>query len=52
MSLKMGLIHDQGDVERRHGMTLTPLCDRETQSRVAIQKGFIDYVTPTPYTPV
>ena len=34
----------QGDVERQHGMVVTPLCDREQQSRVAIQKGFIDYV--------
>ena len=34
----------QGDVERQHGMAVTPLCDRAQQSRVAIQKGFIDFV--------
>jgi len=35
----------QGDVERQHGMLpVTPLCDRAQQSRVACQKGFIDYV--------
>ena len=34
----------QGDVERQHGMAVTPLCDREQKSRVAIQEGFIDFV--------
>jgi len=38
----------QGDVERQHGMAVTPLCDRAQQSRVAIQKGFIDFVNPEP----
>ena len=34
----------QGDVERQHGMLVTPLCDRAQQSRVAMQKGFMDNV--------
>ena len=40
----------QGDVERQHGMVVTPLCDRAQQSRVAIQKGFIDFVISSPVT--
>eukprot|EP00961_Rhodomonas_salina_P011774 158241-Rhodomonas_salina.1 len=34
----------QGDMERANGMDVTPMCDRTTQSRVALQKGFIDFV--------
>eukprot|EP00286_Rhodomonas_abbreviata_P026452 CAMPEP_0181306350 /NCGR_PEP_ID=MMETSP1101-20121128/10249_1 /TAXON_ID=46948 /ORGANISM="Rhodomonas abbreviata, Strain Caron Lab Isolate" /LENGTH=945 /DNA_ID=CAMNT_0023412393 /DNA_START=482 /DNA_END=3319 /DNA_ORIENTATION=+ len=34
----------QGDMERANGMDVTPMCDRDTQSRVALQKGFIDFV--------
>ncbi len=34
----------QGDMERANGMEVTPTCDRETQKRVPLQKGFIDFV--------
>ena len=34
----------QGDKEKSHGMPLTPMCDRNTQGRVALQKGFVDFV--------
>jgi len=34
----------QGDLERQGGMEVTRMCDRETQSRVGMQKGFIDFV--------
>ncbi|KAJ1466431.1 hypothetical protein T484DRAFT_1861651, partial [Baffinella frigidus] len=36
----------QGDVEREFEMEVTPMCDRATQSRVALQTGFIKMVTP------
>jgi len=34
----------QGDKEKERKMGVTPMCDRETQGRVALQKGFIDFV--------
>ena len=34
----------QGDKERAQKMPTTPMCDRNTQERVALQKGFVDYV--------
>ena len=34
----------QGDLERLKGMDVTLTCDRHRQSRVEIQKGFIDFV--------
>ena len=34
----------QGDLERAHGLEATPMCDRGAQSRVALQRGFIDGV--------
>jgi hypothetical protein len=34
----------QGDLERAHGLESTPMCDRSAQSRVALQRGFIDGV--------
>ena len=34
----------QGDLERARGMEVTSTCNRETQSRVELQKGFIDFV--------
>jgi len=34
----------QGDMERANGMDVTPMCDRNTQGRVASQKGFVDFV--------
>jgi hypothetical protein len=34
----------QGDEEAARGLPKTPACDRETQSRVALQVGFIDFV--------
>jgi len=34
----------QGDMERANGMDVTATCDRTTQSRVDLQKGFIDKV--------
>jgi hypothetical protein len=38
------LVHLQGDKERAQKMPTTPMCDRNTQERVALQKGFVDYV--------
>mmetsp|Transcript_43765 Transcript_43765/g.138318 ORF Transcript_43765/g.138318 Transcript_43765/m.138318 type:complete len:949 (-) Transcript_43765:52-2898(-) len=40
----------QGDMERASGMEVTPICDRTSQSRVAVQKGFIDFVITPFYT--
>jgi len=34
----------QGDKEKESGMPLTPMCDRTSQGRVALQKGFVDFV--------
>lgn len=34
----------QGDREKACGMPLTPMCDRTCQGRVALQKGFVDFV--------
>mmetsp|Transcript_24007 Transcript_24007/g.78106 ORF Transcript_24007/g.78106 Transcript_24007/m.78106 type:complete len:293 (-) Transcript_24007:292-1170(-) len=34
----------QGDKEKASGMPLTPMCDRTSQGRVALQKGFVDFV--------
>mmetsp|Transcript_13958 Transcript_13958/g.32370 ORF Transcript_13958/g.32370 Transcript_13958/m.32370 type:complete len:341 (+) Transcript_13958:50-1072(+) len=34
----------QGDKERAAHMPLTPMCDRTSQGRVALQKGFVDFV--------
>mmetsp|Transcript_48086 Transcript_48086/g.120215 ORF Transcript_48086/g.120215 Transcript_48086/m.120215 type:complete len:345 (+) Transcript_48086:3-1037(+) len=34
----------QGDKERANSMPLTPMCDRTSQGRVALQKGFVDFV--------
>lgn len=34
----------QGDLERQGGMEVTRMCDRDSQSRVGMQKGFIDFV--------
>lgn len=34
----------QGDKERAQKMPTTPMCDRHTQERVALQKGFVDFV--------
>ena len=34
----------QGDLERAGGLEVTHMCDRLTQSRVALQRGFIDNV--------
>ncbi|KAJ1471739.1 hypothetical protein T484DRAFT_1639619 [Baffinella frigidus] len=34
----------QGDVERARGMDVTPSCDREKQSCVDLQVGFIDHM--------
>ena len=34
----------QGDLEREGGLEVTPMCDRLKQSRVGLQKGFIDFV--------
>mmetsp|Transcript_10646 Transcript_10646/g.16702 ORF Transcript_10646/g.16702 Transcript_10646/m.16702 type:complete len:261 (+) Transcript_10646:188-970(+) len=34
----------QGDKEREKKLPVTSMCNRETQGRVALQKGFIDYV--------
>jgi hypothetical protein len=34
----------QGDQEKAKNLPLTPMCDRGTQGRVALQKGFIDFV--------
>jgi len=34
----------QGDKEKANGMPLTPMCDRNSQGRVALQKGFVDFV--------
>jgi hypothetical protein len=34
----------QGDLERAQGLEATPMCDRGAQSRVALQRGFIDGV--------
>lgn len=34
----------QGDMERANGIDVTPMCDRNTQGRVASQKGFVDFV--------
>jgi len=39
-------VFHQGDVERTLGMPVTPTCDRRTQSRVDIQRGFIKAVGP------
>mmetsp|Transcript_14283 Transcript_14283/g.33037 ORF Transcript_14283/g.33037 Transcript_14283/m.33037 type:complete len:585 (-) Transcript_14283:192-1946(-) len=37
----------QGDLERSRAMPVTPACDRLTQSRVPLQKGFIDGLCAT-----
>lgn len=34
----------QGDQEKAKNLPLTPMCDRGSQGRVALQKGFIDFV--------
>jgi hypothetical protein len=34
----------QGDIERAHGLDVTPMCDRYNQGRVDSQKGFVDFV--------
>ena len=34
----------QGDLERAGGLEVTPMCDRRAQSRVALQRGFVDGV--------
>jgi len=34
----------QGDMERARGMEVTPMCDRTAQSRVRLQRGFVDSV--------
>mmetsp|Transcript_4363 Transcript_4363/g.6771 ORF Transcript_4363/g.6771 Transcript_4363/m.6771 type:complete len:248 (-) Transcript_4363:30-773(-) len=34
----------QGDEERKLGLPISPLCDRETTCKAASQKGFIDYI--------
>mmetsp|Transcript_36321 Transcript_36321/g.58576 ORF Transcript_36321/g.58576 Transcript_36321/m.58576 type:complete len:859 (+) Transcript_36321:178-2754(+) len=34
----------QGDMERASGMDVSCMCDRTSQSRVAVQKGMIDYI--------
>lgn len=34
----------QGDQENLKQLPLTPMCDRGSQGRVALQKGFIDFV--------
>jgi hypothetical protein len=42
----------QGDLERERGMVATPACDRRTQSRVALQRGFIDFVCLKLFAPL
>jgi hypothetical protein len=42
----------QGDLERERGMVATPACDRHTQSRVALQRGFIDFVCLKLFAPL
>lgn len=42
----------QGDMERANGMDVTPTCDRNTQKRVPLQKGFIDFVIGPFYSAV
>lgn len=34
----------QGDMERASGLAVSAMCDRSTQSRVAVQKGIIEYI--------
>jgi hypothetical protein len=34
----------QGDMEREHGLKVTPICNRVKQTRVGLQKGFYDHV--------
>ena len=36
----------QGDLERSLGMEVSALCDRHSESRVALQKGFIGFIAP------
>mmetsp|Transcript_8905 Transcript_8905/g.21058 ORF Transcript_8905/g.21058 Transcript_8905/m.21058 type:complete len:435 (+) Transcript_8905:607-1911(+) len=40
----------QGDKEKARDLNLTPMCDRDSQGRVALQKGFIDFVVGPFYT--
>uniref|UniRef100_A0A7S1HN58 Phosphodiesterase n=1 Tax=Hemiselmis andersenii TaxID=464988 RepID=A0A7S1HN58_HEMAN len=42
----------QGDLERANGMEVTPTCDRQVQERVALQKGFYDFVIGPYYSKV
>ena len=34
----------QGDMEWASGMDVSSMCDRTSQSRVAVQKGMIDHI--------
>jgi hypothetical protein len=36
----------QGDVERRSGLPVTPMCDRELQTRIGLQLGFMRFIRP------
>jgi cAMP-specific phosphodiesterase len=40
----------QGDAERAMGMEVTPICDRFSISRVAVQTSFIDYLAAPLFT--
>jgi hypothetical protein len=40
----------QGDAERAMGMEVSPICDRNCASRVAVQTGFIDNLAAPLFT--
>jgi hypothetical protein len=42
----------QGDAETFYGMDVTPCMDRRTQGRVALQKGFVDFVCTPFFAPI